>query len=33
MAEVRLGERIIRQNSVNDALNRDVPYSPRKHLI
>lgn len=30
MAEVRLGKKIIRLNSVNDALNRGVPYSPRE---
>lgn len=30
MAEVRLGKKIIRKNSVMEALNREVPYSPRK---
>lgn len=30
MSEVRLGQRIIRKNSVRDALNRGIPYSPRE---
>lgn len=30
MSEVRLGQRIIRKNSVRDAFNRGIPYSPRE---
>lgn len=30
MSEVRLGQRIIRKNSVRDAFNREIPYSPRE---